>query len=162
MCLVLQTGVSVKPVSAIVSLGPRLSCGGGEKRAWYTLFIHTDSFEVKNNITLTATVCIASFEVIGNFQRKYCITHVLQHLAGMDKHVDNSCKQRADYLHHSLVIVYTECGQWQVSFLREKLVSLAEVSVTYGNFQIPRNPEGTEHVQTVCIRHFFLLPCTRA
>ena len=88
------------------SLIPRLSCGVGGKRAWYTLFVHvpmclcnlysatlklqsilftswkatlhgytpsethTGSFEVKNNIALTVTVCIALFEVIGEVQRE--------------------------------------------------------------------------------------------
>ena len=31
---------------------------------------HTSDFEVKNNIALTVTVCIASFEVIGKLQRE--------------------------------------------------------------------------------------------
>ena len=46
-------------------------------------------FEVKNNITLTVTVCIASFEAIGELQKRQSVP---QHLAGMDEHVDNSCK----------------------------------------------------------------------
>ena len=88
------------------SLVPRLLCGGGGKRAWYTLFAHvpsslgnlhttplqlklwsifayllkatlhsytpcgthTSDFEVKNNIVLTVTFCIALFEVIGELQ----------------------------------------------------------------------------------------------
>ena len=65
-----------------------------------------------------------------NFKRKDCVNHVLQHLAGMDECVDNSCKQTAECLRHSLIMVYTQRGRWQVSFLREKLVCLAEVSVT--------------------------------
>ena len=44
--------------------------------------------------------------------------------------MDNSCKRRAEYLRRSLVIVYTERGQWQASFIREKSACLAEVSVT--------------------------------
>ena len=35
-------------------------------------------FEVKNNITLMVTVCIASFEVIGELQRERWISHVLK------------------------------------------------------------------------------------
>ena len=31
---------------------------------------HTSDFEVKNNIALTVTVCIASFEVISKLQRE--------------------------------------------------------------------------------------------
>ena len=31
---------------------------------------HTGGIEVENNITLTVTVCIASFEVIGELQRE--------------------------------------------------------------------------------------------
>ena len=57
------------------------------------------------------TVCIASFEAIGELQRKDCIGHVLQCLAGMHKRVDNSCKRRAEYLRCSFVIVRTERGQ---------------------------------------------------
>ena len=51
------------------------------------------------------------------------------HLAEMDECVDNSCKQRAEYLHRSLVIVCRERGQWQGSFIREKSACFAEVSV---------------------------------
>ena len=64
-----------------------------------------------------------------NFKGKDCITHMPQCLAGMDKSMDNSCKQRAEYLHHSL-IVCREWGQWQVSFVWEKSMCLTEVSVT--------------------------------
>ena len=67
-----------------------------------------------------------------NFKGKDCVIHVPQRerLAGMDKCVDKSCKRRAEYLRRSLVIVYTERGQWQASFIREKLACLAEVSVS--------------------------------
>ena len=57
-----------------------------------------------------------------------CNSVYLDH--GMDKCMDNSCKWRAEYLCHSLVIVCTERGQWQASFTWEKLVSLVEVGVT--------------------------------
>ena len=65
-----------------------------------------------------------------NFKGKYCIIHVPQRLAGMDKRVDNSCKRRAKYLRRFLVIVCRERDQWQASFVREKSVCLVEVSVT--------------------------------
>ena len=65
-----------------------------------------------------------------NFKGKDCVIHMLQHLAGMDERVDNSCKRRAEYLRRSLVIVCRERGQWQASFIREKSACLAEVSVT--------------------------------
>ena len=65
-----------------------------------------------------------------NFKGTDCVIHVPQRLAGMDERVDNSCKRRAEYLRRSLIIVYTERGQWQASFIREKSACLAEVSVT--------------------------------
>ena len=65
-----------------------------------------------------------------NFKGKDCVIHVPQHLAGMDERMDNSCKQRAEYLRRSLVIVCRERGRWQASFIREKSACLAEVSVT--------------------------------
>ena len=76
-------------------------------------------FEVKNNIALKVTVCIASFEVIGELQRERLHHHMLKHLAGVDKRVYNSCKRRAEYLHRSLIIVHTQCSQWQAAFIRE-------------------------------------------
>ena len=65
-----------------------------------------------------------------NFKGRDCVGHVPQCLAEMDKHMNNSCKQRAEYLCRSLVIVYTERGQWQASFIKEKSACLEEVSVT--------------------------------
>ena len=38
-------------------------------------------------------------------------SHVLQHLAGMDEHVDNFYKQSAEWLRCSFIIVHTEHGQ---------------------------------------------------
>ena len=64
-----------------------------------------------------------------NFKRRDCISHMPKRSAGMNERVDNSCKQRAKYLHHSLVILHTECGQWQTSFIQEKSVYPAEVSI---------------------------------
>ena len=65
-----------------------------------------------------------------NFKGKDCVIHVPQCLPGMNERVDNSCKQRAEHLCHSLVIVFREHGQWQASFIWEKSACLAEVSVT--------------------------------
>ena len=65
-----------------------------------------------------------------NFKGTDCVIHVPQCLAGIDKRVDNSCKRRAEYLRRYLITVYTERGQWQASFIREKSVCLTEVSVT--------------------------------
>ena len=47
----------------------------------------------------------------------------------MDECMDNFCKRRAEYLRRSLVIVHTQCSQWQAAFMREVGV-LAEISVT--------------------------------
>ena len=65
-----------------------------------------------------------------NFKGKDCVSHVPKCLAEMDKCVDNSCKQRAEYLCHSFIIVHIECSQWQASFIREKSVCLTVVSLT--------------------------------
>ena len=75
-------------------------------------------------------------------------------IAGMDEHVDNSCKQRAEYLRCSLVIVCSERGQWQASFIREKLTCLAEVNVAERILREFLNSRKSEHVQTVCTRLF--------
>ena len=91
-----------------------------------------------------------------NFKGKDCVIHVPQRLAGMDKHVDNSCKRRAEYLCRSLVIVCRKRSQWQASFIQEKSVCLR----FYGNFQILRNPGKTEHAQTVSTRLFSPRPRT--
>ena len=68
---------------------------------------HTGIFEVKNNIALTVTLCIASFEAISELQRKkrLLIQCYIQHLVGMDEHMDNFCKQRTECLCHYIVIV---------------------------------------------------------
>ena len=114
---------------------------------------HIISFEVKNNIALTVTVCIALFEVIGEVQKERL--HYSTYIAGMDECMDTSCKQRAEYFHRSLIIIHTERCLWQGSFIGEKSAYLAEVSVTEQILQISRNPGGTEHAQTVCTRVFF-------
>ena len=73
-----------------------------------------------------------------NFKGTDCIIHVPQRLAGIDKRVENSCKRRAEYLCPSLIIIYTECGQWKASYIWEKSACLPKVSVT----------EDIEHAQT--------------
>ena len=59
------------------------SCAGEEER-------EPGGFEVRNDIALTVTVCIASFKTIGKPQRERCSSHVPCHLARTN--VDNSCK----------------------------------------------------------------------
>ena len=56
---------------------------------------------------------------------------MLQHLAGMDKRVDKSCKQKAEDLSRSLITIYTERGQWQASFIREESACLTEVGAYF-------------------------------
>ena len=70
-------------------------------------------FLVKNNIASTVTVCIASFEAIGEIQRKrlHQSRAAVFSWPGIHEHVDNSCKQRAEYPRHSVVIVHIERGQ---------------------------------------------------
>ena len=72
------------------------------------------------------TVCIASFEVIGELRRERL--H-LSRAAAFSWNMDNFCKQRAEHLRRSLVIVCREQGQWQASFIWGKLAYLTEVSV---------------------------------
>ena len=84
-----------------------------------------------------------------NFKGKDCVIHVPQHLAGMDKHVDNSCKRRAEYLRRSLVIVCRKRGQWQASSIQQKSACFVGVSVME-----------SEHAQTVCTRLFSPRPRT--
>ena len=55
-----------------------------------------------------------------NFKGKDCVSHAPKRLAGMDERVSNSCKRGAEYLRRSLVIVHTQCSQWQAAFIREK------------------------------------------
>ena len=54
-----MVGVCTGPVTNVCYAPSRTECG-----------THTSDFEVKNNIALTVTVCIASFEVIGELQRE--------------------------------------------------------------------------------------------
>ena len=41
-----------------------------EMQSYTSCETHTGGFEVRNSIALTVTVCITSFEVIGELQRK--------------------------------------------------------------------------------------------
>ena len=84
----------------------------------------------KSNIASTVTVCIASFEAIGELQRKRLCQSRALCLAGFHERVDNSCKRRAECPRRSFVIVHTEHGQGQAPFTREKSTYLAEVGVT--------------------------------
>ena len=98
-----------------------------------------------------------------NFKGKDCVIHVPHRLAGMDGCVDNSCKRRAEYLRHSLVIVCRECGQWQTSFIQEKLACLAEVSVTADFTGISKFPEilGKLSMRKQCVPGSFVPAHTR-
>ena len=61
-CILLRYTLKLQSISAYLlkaALHSYTPCG-----------THTSDFEVKNNITLTVTVCIASFEVIGKLQRE--------------------------------------------------------------------------------------------
>ena len=112
-------------------------------------------FAVKSNIALTVTVCIASFEAIIELQREKLHQSRAAAFIHNGQMRGQFLQAKAEYLHHCLVIVHTERGQWQASFVCEKSACLAEVSVMgkfYGNFQIPRNSGKTEHTQTVCSR----------
>ena len=127
------------------SLIPRLLCGGGGKRAWYTLFAHAPNslgnlHTTPPHLPAERLHCLDNYTPRGihmggfkwktillwrywsallcsrwsvNFKGEDCISDVLQCLAGMDECIDSSCEWRADYVCHSLSIVYTECGQWQ-------------------------------------------------
>ena len=62
-----------------------------------------------------------------NIKGEDCISDVLQCLAGMDECIRSSCKWRADYVCHSLSIVYTECGQWQAFLYGRSRVALRKL-----------------------------------
>ena len=89
-----------------------------------------------------------------NFKGKDYISHVPQRLAGMDECMDNFCKQRAECLHHSFVIVHTERGQWQASFKQEKSARLADFT------KISKFPEilGQLSMHKQCVPGFFSPP----
>ena len=117
-------------------------------------------FEVKNNIDLTVTVCIASFEAIGELQREKL--RQSRAVEFMDERVDNSCKRKAEYLCRFLVIIHTEGDEWQASLIREKSACLAKVSVTEQILRKFPNAQGTEHTQHSVYQALFLRPRTRA
>ena len=68
----------------------------------------------------------------------FCVIHRSSTLSlndlWIDKHVEDPCKQRAEFFHCSIIIVHTQCGQWQASLTQEKLAALTEVS----DLQTPR------------------------
>ena len=95
-----------------------------------------------------------------SFKATDCVIHMPQRLAGMDERMDNSCKRRTEYLHRSLIIVYTERGQWQASFIWKKSVCLLEVRFR----KISEFPEilGKLSVRKQCVPGSVLCPRTRA
>ena len=119
-------------------------------------------FKSKNNIASTVTVSIASFEAIGELQRKRLRQSRAQCLAGIHERVDNFCKRRAEYPRRSFIILHTEHGQAQALYT-------GKVGIPCGGWcngvdftGISKFPGGTEHAQTVCTGPFFLHPRTRA
>ena len=89
-----------------------------------------------------------------NFKGRDCVSHVLQCFAGIDERLDNSCIRKVEYLRHCPHRAWSATG----IFYTGEVSILAEVSVTeqiLRNFQIPRNPGGSEHAQTVCTRLLF-------
>ena len=78
----------------------------------------------------------------------------------MDECKDNSCKQRAEYLHRSLIIVHTQCTQWQTAFIQEKSVSSLKLNRAgfTGYFQILRHPGKTEHATNSVYQALFSPP----
>ena len=69
--------------------------------AWlYSLWDSYRRFWSQNNIALMVTVCIASFEVMGNFIGKDCVSHVPQRLVGMDKRMEVKSWVPSSLPHH--------------------------------------------------------------
>ena len=159
--------------------------------AWYTLFadapsllanLHTTGqfllkgctacptgyiravVEVKNNIALMATVCIALFEAMGELQRERLCQSRATAFSRNGWMCGQFCKWRAKYLRRSLVIVHTECSQWQRCFIWENLACLTEVSVTeqilqkFPNFQYSWGNWACTNIVYQAL--FFLCPCT--
>ena len=83
-----------------------------------------------------------------NLKGKGCVSHVPQCLGGKDKFLQGGAKCPC----HSFVII-----QWLVA----GTFHMGEVSMPCGghcsgaDFTNSRNPGGTEHTQTLCIRLFF-------
>ena len=101
---------------------------------------------VKYTITLTVTACLYCF-VQDNWypsKGKYCAGHMLLHLAGKDKHMDNLCKQRAYHFHHSFVIIHTERSQSacfvEVNSVTEQILQ---------KFPLPKKAGGRECANSV-------------
>ena len=105
-------------------------------------------FEFRNNIALTITVCIALFKVIDELQRK----RLHQSRATVFRWKGQISARVAKCPCHSFVII-----QWLVA----GTFHMGEVSMPRGghcsgaDFTNSRNPGGTEHTQTLCIRLFF-------
>ena len=100
-----------------------------------------------------------------NFKGKDFVIHVPQRLAGMDKHMDNSCKQRAEYLRRSLVIICRERGQWQASFFTGEVGVLRQVQCKGADFTgISKFPEilGKLTMRKQCVPGSFLPTHARA
>ena len=182
---------------------PRLLCGGGGKRAWYTLFAHVQSslgnlhttplhlnysqflftcwktaqpsytscgkdtrtggLKVENNITLTVTVCIAPFKVIGELQREK-LRQSCAIAFSWNGRTRGQFLQAKSWIpsllpHHRLHRVWWVAGLFytgEVGLPRSS--RLVQRSRFHGNFQISG---GTEHTQTVYTRLFFSHPRTR-
>ena len=96
-------------------------------------------FEVKSNIALTVTDCIASFEAIGEVEReRLCHSHAT--VSSWNGEMCGRILQAKSWVPSSLARhrLYRERGQWQASFIREKLACLMYGAyVFYGNFQKP-------------------------
>ena len=66
---------------------------------------------------------------------------------GKGKVMIPSFKQRAEWLHCSLIVIHIECDQWQPSFTWEKLTCVTEISVTKKILQkFPNNLQCTNSV----------------
>ena len=78
----------------------------------------------------------------------------------MNKHVNDSCKQRAECLRHSLIIVHAECHQWQESSTQKKSAiswnSCNRDAIIYTVFQ--EFSKINTHAHTVDTRCFFSPP----
>ena len=73
----------------------------------YSLYIiHVQAVLKSNIFPLTVTALLHSRQSM-NFNRKDYISYIPQHLVGMDKCMDNPCKQRAYCLCHSFVSLST-------------------------------------------------------
>ena len=118
---------ALSPLVNCILLHFLFTCWNATLQSYTSCETHTGGFEVRNSITLTVTVCISLFEVIGELQSKVLHqSHAAAFSYRRDEHVNNYCKQRAECLRH-FVIVHTEHG---ASFTWEKLACLMEVGAT--------------------------------